>query len=135
MTPDTAIANPALLRRTLVADVALTGLTGLAMCALAAPLAALTGLPQTLLLVAGLVLLPYVAWIAWLARRPTRRAVRAVVAINLLWAVDCVLLLASGWTAPNALGIAFVSMQAVTVTTLAALCAGALGRTPAVRAA
>lgn len=135
MRPEQTIANLPLLRRVLAADAALTGLTALAMCLLAGPLAAFTALPPTLLLVAGLVLLPYVAWIAWLAKRPTRGKTRAVVAINLLWAADCLLLLASGWVTPNAFGVAFVLAQALATAVFAALAILALGRAPVVRTA
>ena len=50
-----------------------------------------------------------------------RNAVRAVVAINLLWALDSVLLLAAGPVAPNGLGIAFVLAQALVVMGFAAM--------------
>ena len=56
------------------------------------------GLPEGLLRVAGLLLLPYAAFVAWLGTRKggvPRDAVRALVEINLLWALDSVLLLAA----------------------------------------
>lgn len=41
--------------------------------------------------------------------------------LNVLWAADCLILLASGWVAPTGLGIAFVLVQAVTVLAFADL--------------
>lgn len=94
------------------AAVCLAGAVGLV--AAAGVLAPATGLPEGLLRGAGLVLLPWVAFLAWCASRtvPPRRAVLAVVVLNLLWAVDSVLLLASGWVAPNATGVTLVLVQA-----------------------
>ncbi len=72
------------------------------------------GLPVGLLRGAGLVLLPWGAFVAWCASRmvPPRPAVLAVVVLNLIWAVDSVMLLATGWVAPNGLGVGFVLGQA-----------------------
>ena len=72
------------------------------------------GLPVGLLRGAGLVLLPWGAFVAWCASRaePPRPAVLAVVVLNLIWAVDSVVLLATGWVAPNGLGVGFVLVQA-----------------------
>lgn len=120
------IARPALLRSVLLIDAAVTGATALAMVAAAAPLATLTALPADLLRIVGLALLPYVAWIAWLARKPGYRSGWLVAALNALYALDCVLLLASGWVSPNALGIVFVLVQAVAVAAFAVAGAFAL---------
>ena len=127
-----AVSNPVLLRRVFAADAILTGAVALAMCLGSAPLAAITGLPANLLLWAGLVLLPFVVWVAWLARQPhpSPLACWAVVAINTLWEVDCLLLLASGWVSPNAYGVAFLLIQAATVGVFAILGALALVRAP-----
>jgi hypothetical protein len=114
-----------LLRFALLGDAAASGATGLLLAAGAAFLASLLGLPEGLLRVAGLVLLPYAAFVAWLGARRDggvpRGAVRAVVAINLLWALDSVLLLALGPVAPNGLGTAFVLAQALVVLGFAAM--------------
>ncbi len=107
-------SSTSLLRVALLGDAAASGATGLLMAAAAGPLAPLLGLPEPLLRGAGLVLLPYAAFVAWLGR-PVPGLVRAVVAVNLLWAADCVLLLASGFVAPTGLGIAFVLLQALVV--------------------
>ena len=108
-------SSTSLLRVALLGDAAASGATGLLMAAAAGPLAPLLGLPEPLLRGAGLVLLPYAAFVAWLGRRPVPGLVRAVVAVNLLWAADCVLLLVSGFVAPTGLGIAFVLLQALVV--------------------
>lgn len=124
------IARPALLRGVLLADAGVTAITALAMAAAAAPLAALTALPADLLRIVGLALLPYVAWIAWLARKPGYRSGWLVAALNALYALDCVLLLASGWVSPNVLGIVFVLVQAAAVATFAIAGAIALAHRP-----
>jgi hypothetical protein len=53
--------------------------------------------------------------------QPARFAVWAVIGLNVLWAVDSFLLLATGWVAPNALGYVFIVGQALTVGVLAEL--------------
>ena len=109
------------LRLALLGDAAASGATGLLLAAAAGPLAPLLGLPEPLLRVAGLVLLPYAAIVVRIATRnpPSRDAVRAVVAINLVWVADSLLLLALGpavaGLSPGALGVAFVLFQAAVV--------------------
>jgi hypothetical protein len=107
----------AFLRYALLGDAVASGATGLLMLAGASFLTNWLGLPTGLLRGAGLVLLPYAAFVAWLGTRPhpARAAIWAVVAINVLWAIESVLLLASGWVAPTALGVAFVLAQAIVV--------------------
>ena len=87
---------------------------GVALVAAAGVLGPVMGLPVGLLRGAGLVLLPWGAFVAWCASRavPPRPAVLAVVVLNLIWAVDSVVLLAMGWVAPNGLGVGFVLGQA-----------------------
>lgn len=114
------------LRVALMGDAVASGATGLLLSAAASPLADLLGLPEPLLRVAGLVLLPYAAFVAWLGTReaPPRGAVRAVIAINLLWVADSLLLIGFGpalaGLAPGQLGIAFVLAQALVVAGFAA---------------
>lgn len=109
------------LRLALLGDAVASGAMGLFLAAAAGSLAALLGLPEPLLRVAGLVLLPYAAIVARIATRlpPSRDAVRAVVAVNLVWVADSLLLLALGpavaGLAPGALGVAFVLFQAAVV--------------------
>lgn len=101
------------LKTLLVVDAAMCLASGLLLAVAAGPLADLFALPVALLRGAGLILLPWGAFVGWCASRaPGRRAVLVVVVVNLLWAVDSVLLLATGWVAPNGLGVAFVLVQA-----------------------
>jgi hypothetical protein len=102
------------LRVLLGVDAAFCLAAGLGLVAAADALGPAMGLPVGLLRGAGMVLLPWGAFVAWCAGRaePPRRAVLAVVVLNLLWAADSVLLLATGWVAPNGLGVAFVLVQA-----------------------
>jgi hypothetical protein len=112
----TIIPSP-LLRQALVADAATSAACGLLMALAAGPLSSLLGLPETLLRVAGAVLLPYAAFIGWLGLREQvqRAVVWAVVIGNALWAADSLLLLASGWVEPTRAGFAFVVAQALAV--------------------
>lgn len=121
---DPAATRPGLfLRRALQADAAVSAASGLLMALSADFLSGLLGLPAALLLPAGIVLLPYAALLIWLAARPVPPAggVWFVIAANALWALDCVLVLATGWFQPTGLGIAFVAGQAVTVLLFAEL--------------
>ena len=106
-----------LLRGALVADAAMSGAAGLLMGLVPAELGTLLETPPDLLRWAGLGLLPFAAFVGWLALRPhlSRTAVLAVVVCNALWAVDSILLLFSGWVAPNLLGHAFIIVQALAV--------------------
>lgn len=111
------IPSSPLLRAALLGDAAASGGMGLLLTAAAHPLASLLVLPEPLLRGAGLVLLPYAGLVAWLGVQPRllRWMVRGVAGINLLWALDSLLLLALGLAVPNGLGIAFVLLQAVAV--------------------
>ena len=132
----TIIPSP-LLRQALVADAATSAACGLLMALAAGPLSGLLGLPETLLRVAGAVLLPYAAFIGWLGlREQVRRAVVwAVVIGNGLWAADSLLLLAGGWVEPTRAGIAFVVAQALAVLMYAGFQSVGLRRSAAVAAA
>lgn len=107
----------------LAADAASSAATGLLFLAAAGPVAALTLLPADLLRGAGTALLPFAAFVGWLASRrpPSRAAVKAVVAVNTLWAVDSLLMLAGGWVQPNGLGLILVAGQAAVVAAVALL--------------
>ncbi|VVE52785.1 hypothetical protein PIN31009_04768 [Pandoraea iniqua] len=118
-----ASAKSLFLARALLADALVSGAVGLLQVLAAAPLAALLDLPADGLRVTGLVLLVYGAALVWLVRRTTLPAGAAwtVIAINAIWALDCAILLASDWIAPNALGAAFIAVQIVTVLVFAEL--------------
>jgi hypothetical protein len=111
------------LRLALIADAAVSGATGLAMMLGAGVVDGLLGVPGPLLRYAGLSLLPFAALVAFLATRDDipRPAVWAVVACNALWAVNSIVLMASGWIAPTALGYAFIAFQALVVAIFAEL--------------
>lgn len=116
--------NPQLLlRRALLADGIAGGAMGLLMTLAADPLAERLGLPTILLLLAGLSLLPFAALLLYLARRPSvpRRLAWGIVAYNLLWVAESVLLLLGGWVEPTTLGYVFVAGQALAVLCLAEL--------------
>jgi hypothetical protein len=109
------------LRQRLLADAVITGATGLVMFFGAGVLARLLELPEALLRYAGLALLPFVAYVAYVATREHvhRPAVWAVILLNALWVAASIVLLLSGWVAPNALGVVFVVVQALAVAVFA----------------
>lgn len=111
------------LNRALLLDAVASGATGLLMAAGAGFLAGFLDMPQSLLLYAGLALLPFAAFLVYLARQPAplRAAVWAVIAINVAWTVDSILLVVGGWISPNLLGEIFVVGQALVVGLFAGL--------------
>ena len=111
------------LRRVLMLDAIASGATGLLLAFGAGLLAPITGIDPAIAGPAGWFLIPYAALVAWLASRPTQAAplVWTVVAVNILWVVESVGVLALGYLSPNALGIAFVIAQAVVVGVFAEL--------------
>ncbi|GLZ88687.1 hypothetical protein Pres01_47380 [Metapseudomonas resinovorans] len=112
-----------LLRRALQADALASGAMGLLLALAAGPLEELLGLPRSLLLGAGIGLLPFALALGWLANRATARRgwIWAVLAINAVWVIDSLSLLAVGWVEPTLLGKVFVIGQAVAVAVLAEL--------------
>ena len=125
------------LRLVLIADAVATAATGVLLVAASVPLERWLQIPASLLFYSGLVLLPYAAFVAYLAGQPRvpRAAVWAVVVCNAAWAIDSVLLLATGWITPSAFGYAFVIAQAVVVLVFCELQFSGLRRAPAVGAA
>jgi hypothetical protein len=111
-----------LLRQALLADSVTSGACGLLML-IGAGLLAHLGLPESLLRVAGGVLLPYAALVAWLGTRETvsRVAVWAVILGNVVWAADSLLLLLGHFVEPTRAGSVFVILQALAVGMYAAL--------------
>ena len=118
-----SITEPPFLRLALIADAAVSGFTGLAMMLGAGIVDGLLGLPATLLHCAGLSLIPFAAVVGFIATRErlSRPAVWAVIAYNALWAVDSIVLIASGWLTPTLLGYAFTVAQAIVVAAFAEL--------------
>lgn len=117
------VQRTSLLRQALLADAIVSGATGVLMAGGATVLAELLALPEPLLRYAGLVLLPYAAFVAFVATRVhlQRPAVWAVIVINALWALESIVLLLTGWVAPNIAGYAFVLFQAGVVAVFAEL--------------
>lgn len=115
--------SPAFLRRVLALDSASCLMIGLLLCVGAAPLSGLFGLGETLLLGAGLLLLPLAAFIAWLASRPAPPSllVWLVIVGNLAWTAESFLLISTESGRITALGTAFVAGQAVAVLAITAL--------------
>lgn len=111
------------LRNALNADAVVSGAAALLMIAGAPFLSPLLGLPTSLLVGAGLLLVPFVAFLVWLARRSSasRLTLVDVVAINAIWVAASTGLLLSGLVAPTILGIAFVAAQALAVAVFAEL--------------
>jgi hypothetical protein len=128
----TIIQPTTLLRYALLGDAVASGATGLLMAAGAPFLSGLLGLPEGLLRGAGILLLPFAAAVAFLGTRPMLRhaMVWAVIALNILWTVASIALLASGWVQPAALGYAFVIFQALVVLAFADLQFIGLRRAP-----
>jgi hypothetical protein len=126
-----------LLRRALLADALASGAMGVLLVPGAGALAPVLGLPAGLLLAVGLLMLPWAACVFWLARQaqPHRRLAWAVVWLNALWVADSLLLLASSWVQPTALGVGFVLAQALAVALLATAQALGLNAGRAVQAA
>lgn len=124
------------LEQVLLADAVVSAATGVLLWLAAAPLAPLLGLPEALLRYAGASLLPFAAIVAWLAARGARPrgAVWGVVVYNVVWALDSLLLLFTGWFDPTAIGAAFVAAQALVVAALAELQVLGLRRTRALLA-
>jgi hypothetical protein len=111
------------LRRILVLDALVSGAAGLLMALAAAPLQEWLGVPAGLLWYAGLLLLPWAALLALLARSQSlpSGAVVAVIVLNGLWVAGSIVVLLAGTIQPNALGYAFVLVQAAAVAVLAEL--------------
>ena len=126
------------LRRVLLADAATCLAAGLLMTLGAGLLEQFFGLPSGLSRYAGVGLLPFAAFLVYLATRETlpAAAVWAVIVLNVLWTLDSLLLLLSGWVAPTPPGYAFVIAQALGVAMFAALeYVGLKKATPATAAA
>ncbi|MGF7007386.1 hypothetical protein [Aminobacter sp. BE322] len=112
-----SVAVTPFLRNALYVDALATGATGLLAIVGAPLLASLLDLPETLLLWAGLALVPFVAMLVVVARRAavSKQVLSCIVVLNALWVIGSFALLVSGAVSPNALGIAFVAGQALVV--------------------
>lgn len=116
-------ANPTLARNALMLDAAFSAVGGVIMAAGASFIAPLTDLPQQLLFWAGLALVPWVALCYWAARNASgsRKVVGEIAILNVVWVVASFGIMLGGLVSPNALGIAFVTIQAIAVAAFATL--------------
>jgi hypothetical protein len=121
--PITTARPRPLLRAALKLDAVVTGANGAAYLAAAAPLSDLLGLSEALLRATGAFLLVYAAlvWIVGSRRQIPRGPVYAIVAANVLWAVDSIVMAIAGWGDPSTAGTAWILMQAVVVAAFAEL--------------
>jgi hypothetical protein len=115
--------RPALLRFALRLDAAITAANGIAYLALCWLLDGWLGVPAAFLAAVGFSLLAFAAFVGRLSTRPSpgRVAVAAVIAANVVWALDSVLLLAVDGFGPTLAGQLVVAVQAAGVAGLAAL--------------
>lgn len=106
-----------LLRLVLKLDAVATGAVGVLSLVVGPVLNDVLGTPLALLVPVGIFLVVYAAAIWTVATRPrlSRPAVWAAVVINLVYAVDAIVVVAAGWFPLTALGAAFVLFQAVAV--------------------
>lgn len=112
----------ALLRLVLKIDAAATGAVGVLSLPASMLLDDSLGIPTALLLPVGLFLLAYavVVWVVATRRRVSRTAVWVVILVNILWAVDSVVVVAAGWLPLTGLGTALVLGQGAAVALFAA---------------
>jgi hypothetical protein len=115
--------HPKFLRNVLIADAVTCVATGMFMTLGAALLGKLTQLPPELLRAAGLSLFPIAAFIAFVATRQRlrRTGVWLLILGNAGWVAASLWLLLGGAISPNAMGYAFVAVQAAAVAVLAEL--------------
>ncbi|WP_082549320.1 hypothetical protein [Rhizobacter sp. Root404] len=111
------------LRRVLWADALVSAAVGAVMALGASPLHGQLGMPGSVLALAGVALFPYAAYVAWLAtrRRVPRAAIWVAIVVNLVWAIDCGLLMVGTAMPLTPLGEGFLVLQVVTVLAFAAL--------------
>ena len=120
---DNRLHSLGLLRLALKLDAAVTGVNGAAYLAAAPLLQDVLGVPAGALRGVGLFLLVFAATVWLLSTRPTvsTGAAGVVVAINLLWAIDSVVVALSGWGTPTTIGAVWIMLQAAVVGGFAAL--------------
>lgn len=124
----TAAARP--LRLFLGLDAAVTGANGLIYLLAAGPVGDLLDMNTGFLRGIGAFLTVYGILVAALASRPvpSTAGTKLVIEANLLWAVASVAAVVFGWLDPNAIGTAWIPMQAAVVAAFAVLQMKALRR-------
>jgi hypothetical protein len=110
-----------LLRRALVIDALVSGATGVLLVVAGGWLAPLLGVPEPLLRYSGIVLLPFAIIVALVARlhAVARAGVVAIIVVNIAWVAASAWLVLGERVQPNALGYAFIVMQAMAVAAFA----------------
>ncbi|HEX6391296.1 MAG TPA: hypothetical protein VFZ89_17670 [Solirubrobacteraceae bacterium] len=109
------------LKLALTLDAVITGVSGIAYLALAEPLHDLLGTQASTLRLLGAFLVVFAVGVAVVSRSLQRPAVVAVIAANVLWVVDSLLVVAAGWLDLETAGAVWAVMQAATVAGFAAL--------------
>lgn len=114
-------SNQFTLRKLLLLDALTCGAMALLLTLAGKPLAPLLALPAPLLWYTGVLLIPIAAFMAVTALKGLtfRPAVWIVIGGNELWVLASIALLVGDWVSPNALGYAFIGVQAVVVAALA----------------
>ena len=124
-----AAAEPnALVRLALRLDAVVTGANGVAYLALAGVLDGPLGIEASALRPIGAFLIVFAIAVAAvsLRERPTPGAVRAIIAANLIWAADSLIVLIGGWLEPSTVGSIWIALQAIVVAGFAGMQAAAL---------
>lgn len=121
--PTTRTASDSMLRLVLRLDAVASGLTGIAALAGVEFLPDLLGTPVALLVPVGIFLLVWAGALGYLASRPrlTPAAIWTVIVLNLVWVLDSVATVLTGWFPLTGIGIGYVIAQAVAVAALADL--------------
>jgi hypothetical protein len=111
------------LRYVLWADAATCAACGLLLSIGGAVLQNLSGLPASLMFYAGISLFPFAAFLVYAATRKSisKTFIWLIIGLNLLWTIDSLLLLVSGYVAPSVPGYVFVILQATGVLAFADL--------------
>ena len=107
----------------LLLDALVSGAAAIILLGGAHMLSPLLEIPQSLLFWSGAALVPFVLMVLAVSRRQavSRGMLLEIIAINAAWVIASFGLLVSGFIAPNLLGIAFVSAQAIAVALFAEL--------------
>jgi hypothetical protein len=118
-----ALTDDGLLRVALKLDAIVTGANGAAYVVIAGPLGDLLGVPTSFLRAIGafLVIFAVAVWETATSDRPAPAAVLAVIALNVLWVVDSLVVLATGAYDPTTVGAVWIALQAATVAGFAGL--------------
>ncbi|MBF6182608.1 Uncharacterised protein [Nocardia otitidiscaviarum] len=117
------IAGMSPLRLAYTFDGVATLASGILVAALAGVLDSALGLSTPLLLGVGAFFILYAIDVLIVATRPviSRRAAAVIIAVNALWAVDSLVVLAAGWLDPTALGVAAILVIAAFTAAMAAV--------------